>query len=181
MEYMFFENWQSIIRTLVITILAYFSLIIMLRISGKRTLSKMNAFDFIITVALGSTLAAVSLNKDIALAEGVLALFLLVFLQYVITWITVRYEKVKGIITSNPSLLVYKGEMIRDNMKKERITSEEIIAEAREKGFSSIKNIDAIVLETTGEISIIASLQDNYDTLEHVQLYEKYHTGIPNK
>lgn len=174
MEYMFFENWQSIIRTLIITVFAYFSLILMLRVSGKRTLSKMNAFDFIITVALGSTLAAVSLNKDIALAEGVLALFLLVFLQYAITWITVRYEKVKSIITSNPSLLVYKGEMLRANMKKERITSEEIIAEAREKGYSSIKNIDAIVLETTGEISIIGSFTDKKDTIEQVKLYDKY-------
>jgi len=75
MQNIFFDSWHSIIRTIVITILAYIFLIFMLRISGKRTLSKMNAFDFIITIALGSTFASVSLNKNVALADGVLVLF----------------------------------------------------------------------------------------------------------
>jgi uncharacterized membrane protein YcaP (DUF421 family) len=57
MEKIFFNVWESIVRTLVIGVLAYAILILQLRISGKRTLSKMNAFDFIVTIALGSTLA----------------------------------------------------------------------------------------------------------------------------
>jgi uncharacterized membrane protein YcaP (DUF421 family) len=175
MEHMFFDSWDSILRTFIITILAYFSLIIMLRISGKRTLSKMNAFDFTVTVALGSTLAAVSLNKEIPLADGALALGLLVFLQYMITWLSVRFDFVKGIITSTPSLIFYKGEMIPSAMKKERITTEEIRAKARQKGFSSLSNIDAIILETTGEINIVAKINaDDVGTLEIVNDFKKY-------
>jgi uncharacterized membrane protein YcaP (DUF421 family) len=75
MENIFFDSWESTIRTFVITIMAYIALIAMLRISGKRTLSKMNAFDMIITIAMGSTLANVTLNKQVALVDGILALF----------------------------------------------------------------------------------------------------------
>lgn len=70
MSKLFFDSWESIFRTIVITVLAYFSLIRLLRISGKRTLSKMKAFDFVVTVALGSTPATVLLNKLVALADG---------------------------------------------------------------------------------------------------------------
>ncbi|MEX1013557.1 MAG: DUF421 domain-containing protein, partial [Candidatus Paceibacterota bacterium] len=98
MENIFFENWTTIARTLIIGILAYASLILLLRISGKRTLSKMNAFDFIITVALGSTLATVLLNKDVTLAEGVVGFAVLIFLQFIITWLSVRSNLVKSFI-----------------------------------------------------------------------------------
>ena len=74
---MYFNGWESLLRTLVVGVLAYVSLVVFLRISGKRTLSKMNAFDLIVTVALGSTLATVLLSKDVALAEGALAFALL--------------------------------------------------------------------------------------------------------
>ncbi len=74
----FFQNWQSISRTLISTALAYIAMIIMLRISGKRTLAKMNAFDFIVTIALGSSLATVALSKDVALADGA-SVFLLAY------------------------------------------------------------------------------------------------------
>lgn len=93
MNKLFFDSWESIIRTLVITVLAYLVLLFLLRVSGKRTLSKMNAFDFIITIALGSTLATVVLNKSVALADGVLAFFLLIGLQFVMTYLEVRSKK----------------------------------------------------------------------------------------
>ena len=72
--------------------LAYIALVVLLRVSGKRTLSKMNAFDLVVTVALGSTLATVLLSKNVALLEGVLAFALLIFLQFVITWLSVRAQ-----------------------------------------------------------------------------------------
>jgi uncharacterized membrane protein YcaP (DUF421 family) len=87
---MLFQNWTGLWRVLVVGALAYCALVFLLRVSGKRTLSKMNAFDFVVTVALGSTLAAVFLSKNVALAEGVLAFALLIGLQFVITWLSVR-------------------------------------------------------------------------------------------
>jgi uncharacterized membrane protein YcaP (DUF421 family) len=174
MEKFFFDDWESLFRTLTITILAYIAMIFLLRSSGKRTLSKMNAFDFIVTVALGSALAAVSLNKSIALIDGVLAFFLLIFLQYVITWLSVRYKSVKHLITSKPTLLLYKGELLDDALKKERVTIEEIHSAARNGGQADLTKIDVMILESTGEITVIADIKsDSPNALKDASNYPR--------
>lgn len=160
MDKIFFDSWESIVRTLVIGVLAYVLLVVLLRVSGKRTLSKMNAFDFIVTVALGSTLATVILSKDVALADGVLAFTLLVGLQYVITYLSARSSKVSKLVKSSPALLVYRGKMLEIAMKKERISKDEIFAIVRERGFSDLEKIDAVVLETDGSLTVIKEVKD---------------------
>lgn len=159
MKNIFFESWENIIRTVVITILAYGLLIFFLRVAGKRTLSKMNAFDFIVTIALGSTLATVILSKDVVLADGVLAFFLLISLQYVITWLSVRNKVISNLVKSSPSLLVYKGQLLKQAMKKERIDEDEIYAVVRQNGLGTIDEADAVVLETDGSLTLIKNVE----------------------
>ena len=106
MNKIFFDNWESIFRTFIITLMAYFTLIEVLRVSEKRTLSKMNAFDFIVTVAVASALGTILLNKSIALADGLLALALLIGLQYLITFLAARFKKVYEWVKGTPTLIV---------------------------------------------------------------------------
>lgn len=172
MDKLFFDSWESIARTFFITILAYVAMVILLRSSGKRTLSKMNAFDFIVTVALGSSLATVSLSKSVTLVDGILAFFLLIFLQYSITWLSVRVDFIKDIVTSRPVLLLYKGKLLKDVLKKERITLEEIHVAVRKKGISDLQQVEAIVLETTGDITIVKEFsREPAETMQHVKRY----------
>ena len=116
---MFFENWYTILRIVVMSITAYVTLILFLRVSGKRTLSKMNAFDFIITIALGSTLSSIIVNKDTVLADGATAFFMLIGLQFIITWLSVRSKTVSSIVKGTPRMLYYEGDFLRSAMKKE--------------------------------------------------------------
>ena len=74
MEDFFFDSWKSVIRTILSGVFAYIGLVAMLRLSGNRTLAQLNAFDLIVTVALGSTLSTVILNKDVTLTDGLVAL-----------------------------------------------------------------------------------------------------------
>jgi uncharacterized membrane protein YcaP (DUF421 family) len=183
MEKLFFDNWESIARTICLTTLGYFAMVVLLRASGKRTLSKMNAFDFIVTIAMGSSLATLSLNKDVSLADGVTAFFSLIFLQYVLTWLSVRVKKIKSVITSSPTLIFYNGEFLFDEMKKQRITIEEIYNASRQKDFSKLDNVDVIILEATGDITIIQnSGEGKIDTLTDVKSTQlKANTNLPVK
>lgn len=133
MDKIFFESWESLLRTFIITFVAYLSLIAMLRISGKRTLTQLNAFDFIVTIALGSAFATVMLNKDVVLADGLLALLMLIGLQYLITSLSSAFPPVKNIITGKPTLLLYKGVIDRKALKNQRITEEELKEAIRKK------------------------------------------------
>ncbi|MDQ3101127.1 MAG: DUF421 domain-containing protein [Bacteroidota bacterium] len=171
MENIFFDSWESTGRTFLITIMAYILLVVMLRTSGKRTLSKMNAFDMVVTIAMGSTLATVILNKSVALLDGVLALFLLIYLQYAITWLNVRSSTMRKLVRSSATLLVFQGELLRDEMKKQRITVEEIQEAARANGCTSTSQLKAVILETTGELNVIKELKDPDGTITELGSY----------
>jgi uncharacterized membrane protein YcaP (DUF421 family) len=144
---MFFAGWTGPLRVLVVGTLAYAALVILLRVSGKRTLSKMNAFDLVVTVALGSTFATVLLSKSVALVEGVLAFALLIFLQLAMTWLSVRSEAFQGFVKARPRLLLHRGRLLPAALEEERVTEEEVRAEA-----------GAVVLKTDGSFSVLKSV-----------------------
>ena len=154
-EPIFFDSWLGLLRVLIVGIAAYAALIIMLRGSGKRTLSKMNAFDLIVTVALGSTLATVLLSNSVPLLEGVLALALLVYLQYAITWLSVRSERFQNLIKAEPTLLVHEGRYLDTALRQQRVTREEIGAALRQSGKTDIAAVTSVVLETDGSMTVI--------------------------
>ncbi len=94
---MFFDGWYVVLQVFITALFAYSIQIIFLRVSGKRTLSKWNAFDFIVTIALGSILASVIMSKDVVIFEGILAWALLIIFQFTITWFAVRASLVEDL------------------------------------------------------------------------------------
>ncbi|WP_239163615.1 DUF421 domain-containing protein [Paractinoplanes rishiriensis] len=144
---------------LLVAVLVYPLLIVFLRVSGKRTLAKMNAFDLIVTVALGSTLATILLSKDVSLAEGAAALVMLVVLQLVMTWLAVRFGAVRRLLKSEPTVLLRDGSMLTDAMRAQRVTEGEIRQSVRSQGIGDLALVAAVVLETDGSFSVIASAQ----------------------
>lgn len=158
---MFFSDSFSLIRILVVGILSYLLIVLVLRVSGKRTLSKMNSFDFIVTVALGSVLANILTSQDVALVDGILSFSLLVFLQFFATWLSVRSDLFSSIMKSSPKLLYYDGRYDAFAMKKERIPKEEILQAIRSNGYANLEDVAAVVLETDGTFSVIGSSDDS--------------------
>lgn len=154
---MFFQDWSGIVRTLVVGSLAYFALVLFLRISGKRTLSKLNAFDLVVTVALGSTLSAIILQESVALAEGAAALALLIFLQFAVTFWSVRSRAFAKLLRSEPTLLARDGAFCSSAMQRERVTEDEALAAVRSSGGRDVSEVDYLILESDG--SLTASLR----------------------
>jgi len=161
---MFFDNWFEIIRILTLGVSAYAALIFLLLASGKRTLSKWNAFDFIVTIALGSTLATIIMSKDVSFVEGVFALGLLIGLQFIVTWLAVRVKWVKNLIKAEPTMLLDQGQFLPVAMRQQRVSEEEIRAAIRGTGSASIEEIEAVVLETDGSMSVVKKSPNNSRT-----------------
>lgn len=155
MTSMFFNSWHDIGRTILVGALAYSGLILILRVSGKRTLSKMNAFDLIVTVALGSILASALLSKDVALAESLAAFATLIGLQFIVAWLCVRFKPISNLVKAEPSLLFHRGEFCSQNMRRERVVEAEVRSAVRAQGIASLEEIEAVVLETDGSFTVI--------------------------
>lgn len=152
---MFFSDWYALLRILVVGVCSYAALVFMLRVYGKRTLSQFNAFDFVVTVALGSTLATILLSKNVALVEGLFAFALLLSLQLVVTWLAVRVKTVDRLVKSEPRLLYYAGVFLSAALRDERVTEGEVLSAIREQGIASMADVEAIILETSGTISAV--------------------------
>jgi uncharacterized membrane protein YcaP (DUF421 family) len=152
---MFFDGFDGILRTLLVGALAYVALLLIVRASGKRTLAQMNAFDWIVTVALGSTLATILLAPEVALAEGVTALALLIGLQFLVSWLSVHSRSMRTLVRSQPRLLLYRGVFLEDAMRRERVTRSEVNQALRTGGFADASAVLAVVLETDGTFSVI--------------------------
>ncbi|GLI98976.1 DUF421 domain-containing protein [Sphingobium sp. BS19] len=160
---MFFDSLDGLLRVITVSLLAYGAMVLILRTAGKRSLAKLNAFDLVVTVALGSTLATVLLSKDVALAEGILAFIVLAALQWLVSQLSIRSDRFRKLVRSDPRLLFENGEYRRDAMAKERVTAAEIDSAVRNAGHGKLEAIAAVVLETDGSLSVIAGGRE--DTL----------------
>lgn len=169
---MFWGGWYGVVRVIVISIFAYGGLVMMLRVSGKRTLAKMNAFDWVVSVALGSTLASMILSKDVPLVEGLVAFMMLIGLQFIIAWLSVRSQTVRELVKSEPSLMLYNGTFLASVMRRERVTEGEVRSAIRAHGYANIADVGAVVMETNGSFTVLAALeQGEYSSLSNVPHY----------
>lgn len=152
---MFFSSWYLLFRVIVVATLTYTALVLSLRISGKRTLAQMNAFDYVVTVAFGSIMASAILSKEVVVAEVIVAFGILIVLQYGVAWLSLRLGWFKHLVKSNPHLLFQNGQFFKDIMEQERVAKSEIYQAIRNAGVGSLDQVEAVVLETNGKMSII--------------------------
>ena len=138
-----------------LALLTYAALFVLLRISGKRTLPDLNAFDFVVTVALGSTLATTILSPSVALGDGLVALVVLVACQALVALLGVWFDPVRRAVKSEPTLVVRNGQMLRGAMTEARLSEAAVLAAIRSSGHADVADVHAVVLETNGSLSVI--------------------------
>ena len=161
---MFFESWSEITRIVTTTLIIYPFLILATHLLGKRSFAKMNNFDWIITVAVGSILGSAILLKDVVIVEVLVAVSLLLFLQYLLTWISAHFSTFDKVVKTSPQLVFFDGEYIEAAMKDTRLTSTEVEASVRKAGFGDLSTVMAVVFEADGELSIVPK-SENYAQL----------------
>ena len=143
------------IRTLAVGTVIYVGLVALLRVSGKRTLAKLNAFDLVVTVALGSLLASAVIDRNVGLVQAAVGIGLLIALQVAVSWCSVRWQPLRRLVTATPTSVALDGVLDRDAMRRARVTEDEIRASVRGAGLTSLADIRAVVLETDGTISVV--------------------------
>lgn len=155
---MFFQGWPTIANTIILSVLMYISIIIIVRVSGKRSLASFNAFDFLITVTIGSVSASTILSSQTKFFDGITAIVTLIILQFIVAAITAHSKSFRKIIKAEPTLLYFKGSYLDDNLKKMRISKDDVLQEVRLGAGKTIEKVDAVILEANGKLSIISSV-----------------------
>lgn len=140
---MWIDSWTDLGRVLAVGTAAYLSLIVVLRVSGKRTLAELDAFDFVVTVALGSTLDTIVLNTSVSWADGATALALLAALQLIVAWLRSRLPPLGTV--AEPTCPVKDGVLFEGTLRAQRATRTEVYQAVRGTGTGAIDDVAAVV------------------------------------
>lgn len=150
-----YSDATRIAQVAILALLTYVALVVILRISGKRTLTDLNAFDFVVTVALGSILATTVLSPSVAWSDGVTALVVLVACQAVVAALGARFDWARRAVKSEPTLVALNGTLLRGAMVEARLSEAAVLAALRSSGHADLATVHAVVLETNGALSVI--------------------------
>ena len=172
------ENWvfasAPILVKVILSVLVIFTIIIVItRISGLRTFAKMSSFDFASTIAIGSILASVVMNNGQSLLKGAIALGGIVAFQSFFALMVRRSSAFKKACTNDPVLLMNEGKILYDNLKKTNVGEDDLIAKLREANVIDFSEVLAVVLESTGDMSVL-------HTSEGKKLMPKILQGVKN-
>jgi uncharacterized membrane protein YcaP (DUF421 family) len=130
-------------------------LLVLTRVIGKRELSSLQPFDLILLIILGDAVQQGLTQDDYSLTGVVLVVGTIAALQVLVSWLTYRYPRLRPVIDGEPVIVLQDGEPIERNLKRERLTVEEIAEEARKQQIAHLAEIRWAVLETNGQISFI--------------------------
>lgn len=133
---------------------SYIAIILLTRLGGKRSFSKMSSFDFAITVALGSMVATTVLSKSVSLWDGLIGLIMMYVLQLSTAYFR-RYAVVAKVTDNSPLFLMKGNTILHENLKKARVTESDLRAKLREANVLELSQVRAVVFETTGDIAVL--------------------------
>lgn len=155
MDMVFFDNIDKLGRIVLTTVMVYVLIVLVTKVSGKRSTSQLNNFDWIVTVMIGSIGASTILLKDIPFVEGVSSILVLYLLQFLVTKYASISPQFSSFILSEPRIVFYQGQFLPDAMRAERLTRQEIECAMRSEGMNSFDDIEAIVFESDAKLTII--------------------------
>lgn len=152
---MWFDSWSAVLRIALVGAATYVTLVLLLRVGGKRVLAKLNAFDLVVTVALGSVLATAVLSKDVTFVDALTGMVLLVAAQWLVTRVTTSLPGGRRFLNAEPTLVLADGEIVESAMSGVRLTEGEVMQAVRSSGQGGFDAIAAVVLEPDGSLSVI--------------------------
>ncbi|GAA0309797.1 DUF421 domain-containing protein [Psychrobacter aestuarii] len=164
MDMLIFDDLEKLGRIVLTTVLVYVMIVLVTKVSGKRSTSQLNNFDWIMTVMIGSLGASTILLKNIPLVEGGAAIITLYLLQYMVTKYAAISPQFSDVILSDPRIVFYKGQFLPDAMRQERLTRQELECAMRSAGINDIIEVEAIVFESDAKLTVIKNPPENHNS-----------------
>ena len=155
MDMLFFDNIDKLGRIVLTAVLVYILIVIITKVSGKRSTSQLNNFDWVVTVMIGSLGASTILLENIPFIEGASSIIVLYVLQFLVTKYASISPQFSNVILSEPRIVFYQGQFLPEAMRAERLTRQELECAMRSEGVHSLSEIEAIVFESDAKLTII--------------------------
>ena len=154
------DGYMNYLLLFLENIITYLYLVLMLRLLGKKEMSRITLFDFIVFLLLSELMTLSIGNDDISFVYGAFSVFIIVLVDKTFSYLTMKYKRFKCIVEGEPSYIIFNGEIDLEIMQKLNYSFEDLYHQVRQKDISSFSEIQFAVLETDGSLSVIKK-QDN--------------------
>jgi uncharacterized membrane protein YcaP (DUF421 family) len=153
----------------------YVVVLVGLRLLGKSHIGQLSIFDFVLILLISNAVQNAMVGNDSSLLGGIIAAATLLALNYLITWLRVRFQSVDRVFEGSPSLLIHNGLVVVENLHRERITIDELERSIREHGIQDSSEVKIAIMESDGAISVIpkSGPETHIETFRHKRT--KYH------
>jgi len=170
MDPILLDQQSDLVRVLISAPIMYLTIVLAIRLSGKRATSQMNNFDWIVTVAIGSLVGSGIVLKGVTVIESVAAIVMLLILQWILTKTVLHSKWLSKIVKAKPVVLLDRGVFLEEAMRRERVTKREVMSAIRQNGLVDPDQVQWVILETNASFSVIAkgANQDHIRALEDV-------------
>ena len=138
-------------RTILVLVILFF----ITKMMGKKQISELNFFDYVVGITIGSIAADISLDIEKDMIAGIAALFIYGFISYIISFVSIKSILARRFFIGVPTVLVEKGKIIESGLKKSKIDVNDLLMEARENGYFNLDEIDYALMEVNGNISFL--------------------------
>ncbi|MEN6389882.1 MAG: DUF421 domain-containing protein [Syntrophomonas sp.] len=138
----------------------YFLALLMIRVLGKRALGELGPFDFVVMTGVGHTVVSVALDKSIPYYEGIVILFTLAVLEYLMGFLALKSQRFSDLLTGHPVVLIDNGRIIKENLAREKFNIDDLLQELRKKGISDVDEVHKGILESCGGFTAILKEED---------------------
>jgi uncharacterized membrane protein YcaP (DUF421 family) len=133
----------------------YFFIVLLMRVIGRRELSSMTPFDLVLLVILGDAIQQGLTQDDYSVTGAILAVATMATLQVFTSYLSFRSARARKVLEGEPIVLVDHGEIVQKNLRRERMTEDEVAEEMRQQQIASLDKVDWAILESNGSISFI--------------------------
>ena len=153
-------------RTILILIILFF----ITKMMGKKQISELNFFDYVVGITIGSIAADISLDIEKDMIAGIAALFIYGFISYIISFVSIKSILARRFFIGVPTVLVEKGKIIESGLKKSKIDVNDLLMEARENGYFNLDEIDYALMEVNGNISFLPKEKEKPVTKKDIKI-----------
>lgn len=153
-------------RTILVLIILFF----ITKMMGKKQISELNFFDYIVGITIGSIAADISLDIEKNMIAGIAALFIYGFISYIISFVSIKSILARRFFIGVPTVLVEKGKIIESGLKKSKIDVNDLLMVARENGYFNLDEIDYALMEVNGNISFLPKEKEKPVTKKDIKI-----------
>ncbi len=158
------------IITVLRTIIMYVFVVLTLRLMGKRQIGELEASELVVTIIISEIAAMPITNLGVPLSSSVIAILILLILEVCLSYVAYRSLSVRTLLYGRPSMFFQKGRLNQEEMKKQRFNVADLMEELRNNGAISLSQVDYVIMETNGKVSVIMNAQNSSVTPSDLNL-----------